>query len=97
MKRALVIRTIGDAGFAGAIVNGLMAHVTPTHSDSARRVAMSRHTPEEWAELTAQAQEYYGNDKRPCWLYRALLGLWGGLWLAVHDWYVFLRDWNREG
>lgn len=30
-------------------------------------------------------------------LHGAILGLWGLLWLGVHEWAEFLRAWNRGG
>ena len=92
--RATVIRTFGDPVLASAIVSGM--RIEPIHSDAARRVAMRQHTPEEWAEMIAKADYYYGTNKRHGVLYKIVLGLWARFWLGVYGWYDYFKSINRE-
>lgn len=44
-------------------------------SDTARRLAMMRHTPEEWRQMTEEARVIYGGRRyRPRWAGRLLVG-----------------------
>ena len=44
-------------------------------SETARRLAMMRHTPEEWRRMTEDARVIYGGQRyRPRWLERLLAG-----------------------
>ena len=44
-------------------------------NDTARRLAMMRHTPEEWRQMTEDARVIYGGQRyRPRWMERLLAG-----------------------
>ena len=79
MRYGYVIRIGGDPEISGALEAGLRA-ATPQRragEDAIRRVAMMRHTPEEWQAMIAKAQYDYGQDRpAPRWA-RGLLGVWG--------------------
>lgn len=51
--------------------------------EAARRVAIRRHTPQEWAAMTAQARFDYGQDPEPSRLARALTAIYGLLCYAL--------------
>lgn len=50
-------------------------------SDTARRLAMMRHTPEEWAAMTVKARYDYGQRRPPSRLTR---GWWAAVGLIVY-------------
>lgn len=77
MKRfGYVIRTGGDPEIAGALAAAVSPKPAPTAPDAVRRVAMARHTPEEWAAMTAQARYDYAQDRpAPRWA-QTLLALY---------------------
>ena len=59
----------------------------PRHSEAVRRVAMSRHTPEEWEAMIVQAQYDYGQDRpTPKWVGKLLLA-WAMLCQGVRNAY----------
>lgn len=92
-RRAVVIK-LGDPDIADAITSGI---VRPRRtSDAVRRVAMMRHTPQEWATMAARAQYDYGQDPPTNAVTGAILGLIGAIVLAVDGWYKYLSAWNRE-
>lgn len=92
-RRAIVYRSCGDPQFAGAIIDGMTRAEARQHSsDAVRRVAMMRHTPEEWAEMTEDARICYGGRSyTPGWVTALLVGYglicWivAGLWHALED------------
>lgn len=88
--RALIIK-YGDPKLADAMANA----VTRPTSDAVRRVAMHQHTPEEWDEMTLQAQYDYGRNKVPGRICGAIMGLWGLLWMAIFAEYARLSAINR--
>lgn len=51
--------------------------------EAARRAAIRRHTPQEWAAMTAQARFDYGQDPEPGKLARALTAIYGLLCYAL--------------
>ena len=90
MMRALIIK-YGDPKLADAMANA----VTRPASDAVRRVAMHQHTPEEWDEMTLQAQYDYGRNKAPGRIRGTILGLWALLWTAIFAEYARLSAINR--
>ena len=80
MKRiGFAIRVAGDPEISGALAAGIergtRAEVRQTGSEAVRRVAMMRHTPEEWAEMIEEARVIHGGRKRlPRWAERLLAG-----------------------
>ena len=79
MKRyGFAIKTGGDPEIAGALEAGIRAgtreEVRQAGSDAVRRVAMMRHTPEEWAAMTTKARYDYGQTRpAPRWAQRLLV------------------------
>lgn len=66
MRYGYAIRTGGDPEISGALADGIMSGVKQAHrSDAVRRVAMMRHTPAEWAEMTEEARVIYGGQPVP--------------------------------
>ena len=60
-------------------------------SEAVRRVAMMRHTPEEWAAMTIQARYDYGQDPpAPRWAERLLVG-WALVCMGA-SWLYHLQD-----
>lgn len=50
------------------------AHPSGEGNDTARRLAMMRHTPEEWRQMTEDARVIYGGQRyRPRWVERLLV------------------------
>lgn len=96
MKRmGYAIRTTGDAEIAGALANGIeqgtLASVRRRGDEAIRRVAMARHTPEEWAQMIEDARVIYGGRRyAPGWA-RALLVGWALVWCGVL-WVFRLQD-----
>ena len=88
MKRfGYAIRTGGDPEIAGALAAGIdraTRRAMERHvSESVRRVAMMRHTPQEWEAMTIKARYDYGQDKPlPRWAERVLVG-WAMVWLGL--------------
>ena len=77
MKRfGFAIRTGGDTEIADALAGGIKdGSRQPHHSDAVRRVAMMRHTPEEWEAMIVQARYDYGQDPpTPRWAEALLVG-----------------------
>ena len=77
MKRfGFAIRTGGDPEIADALAGGIKAGTRqPHHSDAVRRVAMMRHTPEEWEAMTVKARYDYGQEEpTPRWADRLVVG-----------------------
>lgn len=82
MKRfGYAIRTGGDAEISGALRDG-MERGTPTralgerpYGETARRLTMMRHTPEEWRQMTEEARVVYGGRRyTPRWAEALLAG-----------------------
>ena len=93
MKRfGFAIRTGGDPEIAEALAGGIKAGTRQTHhSDAVRRVAMMRHTPEEWAAMTEEARVFYGGRQyMPRWAERLLVG-WALICLGV-SWLYHRQD-----
>ena len=96
MKRfGFVIRTGGDPEIAGALAAGIdrgtRRELEKSSSDAVRRVAMMRHTPEEWAEMTEEARVFYGGRSyTPRWAERLLVG-WAMVCMGV-SWLYHRQD-----
>ena len=96
MKRfGFAIRTGGDPEIAAALGSGIdqatRRAVDVQRSDAIRRVAMMRHTPEEWEAMTIKARYDYGQDKpSPRWAERLLVG-WALVWLGM-SWLYHRQD-----
>ena len=93
MKRfGFAIRTGGDPEIADALAGGIKAGSRQTrHSDAVRRVAMMRHTPEEWEAMTVKARYDYGQEEpTPRWAERLLVG-WALICLGV-SWLYHRQD-----
>ena len=82
MKRfGYAIRIGGDAEISGALRAG-MERGTPAralgerpYGETVRRLAMMRHTPEEWRQMTEDARVIYGGRRyTPRWAQRLLAG-----------------------
>lgn len=76
-----VIRMGGDPEISGALRNGmekgtqaLPADEGGATSETIRRLAMMRHTPEEWRQMTEEARVIHGGRKiLPRWVERLLV------------------------
>ena len=96
MKRfGFAIRTGGDPEIADALASGINRGTRRTmekqSSDAVRRVAMMRHTPEEWNAMTIKARYDYGQDApMPRWAERLLVG-WALVCLGI-SWLFHLQD-----
>ena len=101
------IRTGGDPEIAGALARGIQmgsptgADAPPPRcgrealgeqaGEAVRRVAMMRHTPEEWEAMTVQARYDYGQDPpTPRWIERLLVG-YAMICMGV-SWLYHLQD-----
>lgn len=100
MKRfGYFVRLGGDAEISEALARGAQGALQPlpgSSSEAVRRVAMMRHTPEEWLTMTREARRKYRRNRRPtgmgkialqCYAlvcYTASL-LYGMLWDAIED------------
>ena len=87
MKRyGFAIKTGGDPEIAGALEAGIRAgtreEIRQAGSDAVRRVAMMRHTPEEWAEMIEDAQYEY-RVKPASRTLAILLGMWALVWSVL--------------
>ena len=61
-------------------------------SEAVRRVAMMRHTPEEWAEMTEEARVFYGGRRyMPRWAEWLLVG-----YAMVCLWVSWLYHWQDK-
>ena len=77
----------GHLPFQGRQDGEARAPATVRHSEAVRRVAMCRHTPEEWAAMIAQARYDYGQDRpTPKWAGKLLLA-WAMLCQGVRNAY----------
>ena len=95
MRFGFAIRKGGDPEIADALESGIDRGTRCARekqsSDAVRRVAMMRHTPEEWAAMTIQARYDYGQDPpAPRWAERLLVG-WALVWMGI-DWLYHLQD-----
>ena len=87
MKRyGFAIKTGGDPEISAALAAGIdQATASSLHrqsSEAVRRVAMMRHTPEEWAEMLEDAQYEY--RVRPVGrALGAVLGVWALVWSVL--------------
>lgn len=93
MKRfGFAIRTGGDPEIADALAGGIKAGSRQTHhSDAVRRVAMMRHTPEEWDAMIAKARYEYGQDRPMSRLGERLLVGWALICLGM-SWLYHRQD-----
>lgn len=96
MKRfGFAIKTGGDPEIAAAlgsgIAQGTRRALEKQSSDAVRRVAMMRHTPEEWAEMTEEARVFYGGQRyTPKWAEWLLVGY--ALICMGASWLYHLQD-----
>ena len=98
MKRfGFAIRTGGDPEIAGALADGMkrgcphQEALRKQSSDAVRRVAMMRHTPQEWAEMTEEARVFYGGRTyTPKWAEWLLVG-YAMICMGV-SWLYHLQD-----
>lgn len=96
MKRfGFAIRKGGDPEIADALASGIDRGTRRTmkkqSSDAVRRVAMMRHTPEEWHAMTVKARYDYGQDApTPRWADWLLLG-WAMVCMGI-SWLYHLQD-----
>lgn len=81
MRYGYAIRLGGDPEISGALEAGIRAAaredtgINATCSEAVRRVAMMRHTPQEWAEMTEEARVIYGGTRcSPAWARAMLAG-----------------------
>lgn len=103
MKRfGWAIRTGGDREIAGALAAGIERATTGApneagrafagHAEEAvRRVAMMRHTPDEWDAMVMQARYDYGQDPEPSKIGSALLVGWAMVCMGA-SWLYHLPD-----
>lgn len=100
MTKALVIRTSGDAQLAGAIAEGMNAvELERVRMECARlqaQVGVRRYADDmRWERTQRRLARKY--KVKPVGRVRgAILGVWGGLWLAVDNTYKRLSAWNRR-
>ena len=81
IRYGYAIRAGGDPEISGALRDG-MERGTPArtlgerpYGETARRLAMMRHTPEEWRQMTEEARVIYGGRRyTPRWAERLLAG-----------------------
>ena len=95
MRFGFAIRKGGDPEIANALESGIdrgtRCALEKQSSDAVRRVAMMRHTPEEWAAMTIQARYDYGQDPpAPRWAERLLVG-WALVCMGA-SWLYHLQD-----
>lgn len=95
MRFGFAIRKGGDPEIADALESGInrstRCALEKQSSDAVRRVAMMRHTPEEWAAMTIQARYDYGQDPpAPRWAERLLVG-WALVCMGA-SWLYHLQD-----
>ena len=95
MRFGFAIRKGGDPEIANALESGIdqgtRCALGKQSSDAVRRVAMMRHTPEEWAAMTIQARYDYGQDPpAPRWAERLLVG-WALVCMGA-SWLYHLQD-----
>ena len=106
MQRAVVIRTVGDPGMAGAIVDGMTKRVIPLDSDELAIVKA------EYARLQARdgvraygdsvryetavkaLEEKYYEEPHGA-VHDAILGMWALLWEWLYGWVQYFQEWNR--
>ena len=79
MKRfGYFVRLGGDKEISEALARGASGAMQPIQgasSEAVRRVAMMRHTPQEWAEMTEEARVIYGGTRcSPAWARAMLAG-----------------------
>lgn len=91
-KYGYYVRLGGDAEVSATLARGDVATLLPAPMDrneACRRVAMWQHTPEEWREMTLDAQRRYRRNRRPQGVGKALLIGYALVCLGVHtafDW-----------
>lgn len=96
MKRfGFAIRSGGDPEIADALKSGInrgtRSALEKQSSDAVRRVAMMRHTPEEWHAMTVKARYDYGQeDPMPRWAEWLLVG-YAMMCMGV-SWLFHLQD-----
>ena len=79
MKRfGYFVRLGGDKEISEALARGASGAMQPIYgasSEAVRRVAMMKHTPQEWAEMTEEARVIYGGTRcSPAWARAMLAG-----------------------
>ena len=96
MKRyGYFVRLGGDAEISEALARGAQGALVPmpgTSSEAVRRVAMMRHTPQEWRRMTLEARRKYRRNRRPAGLGRALLAGYGLVCYAAAGLMKLLTD-----
>ena len=106
MNRVVVIKTIGDADMAGAIVDGMSQRVIPLDSEELSVVKA------EYAKLQAKdgvraygdsvryetaikaLEEKYAADEHGA-VHDAILGIWAMLWEFIYGWVQYFQEINR--
>ena len=77
MKRfGYYVRLGGDREISEALARGDAGALMPVpraSSEAVRRVAMMRHTPEEWREMRLDARRRYRHNRKPQGVGKALL------------------------
>ena len=110
MSRGVVIKLYGDQHIAGAIADGMTKALDAERIEvvkreirdqrvqrSLLRVAVGNSkTAQDYACMTAKARGDYEYTPEHGRLYGAILGLWGLLWVVVHEAYTYLSEINRE-
>lgn len=95
MRFGWAIRTGGDPDIAAALGNGIdqgtRRALKTQSSDAVRRVAMMRHTPDEWDAMVMQARYDYGQDPEPSKIGSALLVGWAMVCMGA-SWLYHLPD-----
>lgn len=67
-KFGYLIKLGGDREISEALARGAAGALTPprgSSSEAVRRVAMMRHTPEEWRQMTLDARRKYRRNRLP--------------------------------
>ena len=106
MKRAVVIRTVGDAELGSAIAEGMSCRVIPLDTGELEAVraevkrleavngVRARGDTKRWAETKAEMARMYP-VRRPGPVRETLLLAWAMLWMEIYEAFEYLSAWNR--
>lgn len=106
MTRAVVIKTVGDARLASAIVDGVTRNVIRMDDGELATVKAECKRLDaingvraygdsvRWESVAGALAVKY-STRRHGRLYGAILGVWALIWLSITEWADYLSAWNR--
>lgn len=106
-RRAVVIKTYGDAEIGAALQSGITTALTALNAQELQAVKAENERLKaekgvrqngdniRWGDVAEGLSEQY-RIKQHGKLYNAILIGWAVIWMEIFGWYDFFSAWNRE-